>query len=481
MAATKSPLFFVSVSPVLVSPALFVVILILAGCGAGTAPPPEPSDFQLTVSVPAGGAGTVTSTPKGISCPATCGASFPQNTQVKLTATPGSNYVFSGWTGACTGMTCTLTVTATTAVTAKFSGSLGKPLAFIFTPDALTFITSEFALLANGKLRSVNTMQPWLMAATADGLVVDLPGPDGSRWATGNLQSYAIRPNGSLHARGSPVSFPVAKHASSLASDSTYVYAVSDEGLFAFEDTTAGLTPLAPIPQSVPPPCTAAEENAGECWYNGSFTLGSTVVFLSEAATWPTAAPSYQLSAFTRSQGELTGEQLLSQSPPSVQTIAGNFAYAISNQTSGAFINLCTLAAEFACSSNVLANGQSVSDGFAQLLASPNGSLLFAFVFDGSAAPRVRVFRINSSSGLLTEVAGSPFLTGEYYFQFASLDPSGHFLLVLGASCDGSGPCSTPGQLAALRINYSTGALSLVSVVNDGQDPYTIYSAPISQ
>jgi len=34
--------------------------------------------------------------------------------------------------------------------------------------------------------------------------------------------------------------------------------------------------------------------------------------------------------------------------------------------------------------------------------------------------PRVRVFRINTSSGALTEVPGSPFLTGQYYFQFAT-------------------------------------------------------------
>lgn len=413
---------------------------------------------------------------------------------VVLTATPGSDHVFTGWKGACSGTSrCRLTMSATRSVTAAFAdtggGGAGKNvIAYIFTPDGLSLTTPEFALLANGQLRATNNVvQPWLMAGTAHGLVVDVPGANGSRWPTGNLQAYAVQQDGALHARGSPVSFPVDKYASSLASDPTYVYAVSDEGVFGFEDTSTGLTPLPPIQQAVPRPCTSAEENANECVYSGSLILGTTIpgttilgttsALLVEGAAWQSSPPTFQLSSFVRSQGQLSGERLLSQSLPLVEAIAGNFAYAITNGSSGASIDLCTFAGDFTCSENVLSNGESLSDGFAQLLVSSDGSFLFAVVFDGAAAPRVRVFRINPSSGALTEVPGSPFLTGEYYFQFATTEPSGRFLLVLSASCDGSGPCSAPGELAAMSINSTTGELAVTGSVEDGQHPYVIYAA----
>lgn len=69
------------------------------------------------------GAGTVTSSPAGITCPADCTESFNYATDVTLTATPNAGYTFQGWTGAgCTGTgQCTFTVTAATNVTATFA------------------------------------------------------------------------------------------------------------------------------------------------------------------------------------------------------------------------------------------------------------------------------------------------------------------------------------------------------------------------
>src|ERR1700689_157929 len=63
----------------------------LTGCvstGGGS----QMQTYQLTVTAPAMGTGTVTSSPPGINCPTTCSASFNQNTQITLTATAGSNY-----------------------------------------------------------------------------------------------------------------------------------------------------------------------------------------------------------------------------------------------------------------------------------------------------------------------------------------------------------------------------------------------------
>lgn len=66
--------------------------------------------YTLTVSK--SGSGTVASTsPTGINCGATCSASFNANTQVTLTATPGTGAKIQGWSGGgCSGTSTTCTV-----------------------------------------------------------------------------------------------------------------------------------------------------------------------------------------------------------------------------------------------------------------------------------------------------------------------------------------------------------------------------------
>jgi hypothetical protein len=66
--------------------------------------------------------GTVTSAPAGITCGATCSASFDRASTVTLTAAPIGTHTFSGWGGACSGTlpTCNLTIDAIKNVTATF-------------------------------------------------------------------------------------------------------------------------------------------------------------------------------------------------------------------------------------------------------------------------------------------------------------------------------------------------------------------------
>jgi len=105
--------------------------LVLTGCvSAGGGSHTQPQTYQLTVTAPAMGAGTVTSSPVGINCPTTCSASFNQNTQITLTATAGSNYFFGGWSGGCSGTnTCILTLAAAASVTATFNPGDGLTVA----------------------------------------------------------------------------------------------------------------------------------------------------------------------------------------------------------------------------------------------------------------------------------------------------------------------------------------------------------------
>ena len=78
----------------------------------------------LTVIRGGTGTGTVTSTPAGIACGATCTASFAYNTAVTLTAVAATGSTWSGWSvAACgTAATCTVTMDAARTVTATFDG-----------------------------------------------------------------------------------------------------------------------------------------------------------------------------------------------------------------------------------------------------------------------------------------------------------------------------------------------------------------------
>jgi phospholipase C len=86
------------------------------------APPPPPT-FQLTVVDAGTGSGTVTSSPAGINCGATCSASFNSGAAVTLTAAPNGSATFDGWSGGgCSGTgTCSVTLASNTSVTATFT------------------------------------------------------------------------------------------------------------------------------------------------------------------------------------------------------------------------------------------------------------------------------------------------------------------------------------------------------------------------
>ncbi len=78
----------------------------------------------LTVTLAGTGTGTVASSPSGINCAPTCGASFTPGTSVTLTETPAANATFAGWTGAgCSGnnSTCGFTLNTSQPVTATFN------------------------------------------------------------------------------------------------------------------------------------------------------------------------------------------------------------------------------------------------------------------------------------------------------------------------------------------------------------------------
>ncbi len=84
----------------------------------------------VTITGGGTGNGTVTSIPAGINCNITAGATggtcaitFPPNTVVTLSSTAAGLSSFSGYTGACSGVSCTVNMTpgATSSITATFA------------------------------------------------------------------------------------------------------------------------------------------------------------------------------------------------------------------------------------------------------------------------------------------------------------------------------------------------------------------------
>lgn len=78
----------------------------------------------LSVTLAGTGDGSVNSDPAGIACTSgTCTAGYPENSTVKLSATPGRTSQFGGWADACTNPSgdCTVTMTADRTATATFT------------------------------------------------------------------------------------------------------------------------------------------------------------------------------------------------------------------------------------------------------------------------------------------------------------------------------------------------------------------------
>jgi probable HAF family extracellular repeat protein len=75
----------------------------------------------VRLSVTLAGTGSVVSSPAGIDCPRVCSAIFTADADVALAATPGAGFSFSGFSGGCTGGSCSMRLAADAEVAAAFA------------------------------------------------------------------------------------------------------------------------------------------------------------------------------------------------------------------------------------------------------------------------------------------------------------------------------------------------------------------------
>jgi Divergent InlB B-repeat domain len=217
----------------------------------------------LTVSIAGTGAGTVTSTPSGISCPAICSFTFPPNTPVTLSETPGSNDAFSFWAGACTGSAnCSVTLDASMSITANFSSENGSGggsqfATFVYIASNKSASNNEIVAYqsdSNGQLTPVAGSPFAVNAAymTASGKYLFTT--DGT-----NIYTYAVASDGGIAQTssvdanqsnpnhcGSPISLFTDRTGSTLY-DLDYVSdcANNQYGSFSIDSSTGALTFIA--------------------------------------------------------------------------------------------------------------------------------------------------------------------------------------------------------------------------------------------
>jgi subtilase family serine protease len=138
--------------------------------------------FGLTVTSTGPGGGTVTSNVGGINCGATCFAPYTSGTLVNLTAAANSGSTFTGWSGACTGTTCSVTMSGARVVTANFALPPGAPTivsvtagdgqAIVYFTDTASngsAITSYTVTSSPGNFSATGTTSPITVTGLQDG------------------------------------------------------------------------------------------------------------------------------------------------------------------------------------------------------------------------------------------------------------------------------------------------------------------------
>jgi hypothetical protein len=120
------------------------------------------------------GAGTITSNPAGIDCGATCDGTYSSPVFITLTAIPAAGSAFSGWSGDCSGMICTVTMSADRSLRAEFSLTPAIPALTSFTPSGIqTYLTANPSV--NSAARFIKALpaefkQNWILMSRSESL-----------------------------------------------------------------------------------------------------------------------------------------------------------------------------------------------------------------------------------------------------------------------------------------------------------------------
>jgi hypothetical protein len=157
----------------------------------------------LTVSATGTGRGLVVSDPEGLDCGDSCEAAFELGSIVHLSAAPLPGSRFIGYSGACSGMSCTVQLAADAAVTAEFEALPTDPANVAFVTSTTTTgnmgglagadqLCAERALAAGLS----GTFVAWLSSSEQDA-IGRLTGAGG--WLRTDGKPFASDPRGPIY------------------------------------------------------------------------------------------------------------------------------------------------------------------------------------------------------------------------------------------------------------------------------------------
>ena len=234
----------------------------------------------LSVTKTGAGTGTVTSVAAGISCGTTCFAAFAEGSVVTLSAAPGANSVFTGWSGdADCGADGSVTMNASKTCTANFN----------LRPDLLiTVLTAPSAALAGSTISLSETTknQGGPAAASATSYYLSTNSTfDAGDTALGSRIVPALAAGASSPAPpGFPVTIP-----STVATGNYYIIARADADGQVPESNESNNTKIATIHIGPPDLIVSSLSVSATSGTDLTTTLTVTDITLDQAGTGPAA------------------------------------------------------------------------------------------------------------------------------------------------------------------------------------------------
>jgi 6-phosphogluconolactonase (cycloisomerase 2 family) len=285
-----------------------------------------------------------------------------------------------------------------------------------------------------------------VIATTEKALVVRSSSGAGTN-QTAQIISYAVDANGGLSRQSSTT----IQNIGPMAADARFVYVATVAGIFAFDNKEGKLQAVAGSPYNLEPQvCTLCTDLGPD-----SLALTAGKAFSAEQ----TDRDASSLTSFNRApDGSLNGAvESGSASQDSLQ---------VAVTPDGRFLYVITDLGQVACysanpdGSLTLATGPAEDDTEASYInVTGDGKYLLVSTLTGT----IRTFRINSESGATTEIASSPFITGESSTGHTALDPGGRIVVVANGD-PFLGP--EPTNFMVLARDPGSGALSKTGSVS---------------
>lgn len=264
----------------------------------------------------------------------------------------------------------------------------------------------------------------------------------------GNLSTYAI--NGTTGALSPLSSVPVSQAGAAIVvtPNRKFLYVSGRDGnavsAFAVSATTGVLTVVVGSPFATgPSPTGMAVDPSGQFFY-----------VVNAAALGGNSISAYAIDPTTGALTPITGSPFAAGTNPFSITITPNGQYVYVANSGSSNISGYALNGTTGALTPLAGSPFPGATGVTALTIHPSGSFLYA----GNSAANTNVssvtaYAINSASGALTSITGSPFASGTGPISVA-LDPAGKFLFVANYY---------DGTVSANTIDQSTGALTGVA------------------